>query len=190
MNLIASSLLILSACKVDDPEEPEKLRAVSADRSAFSLLQLQGAYDSNEFASRLYEVSAEIRDKPVAEIPAIFDKHLTNWKSGAAKGNRTQASFCLVQANVDRSIEHALHPLFLRPSRSPLLRGGNEAEDEARAEGVGDFTRRAKTGFHVEHILSRNAENLALFDGDEERFDNERNRLGGVLLLKSTCFLL
>ena len=44
--------------------------------------------------------------------------------------------------------------------------------------------RGAKTGFHVEHILSRNEESLAAFDGDEERFDVERNRLGGVLLLK------
>ena len=44
--------------------------------------------------------------------------------------------------------------------------------------------RGAKTGFHVEHILSRNDDNLALFDMDEERFEQERNRLGGVLLLK------
>ena len=42
----------------------------------------------------------------------------------------------------------------------------------------------AKTGFHVEHILSWNEENKALFEGDEERFEQERNRLGGILLLK------
>ena len=42
----------------------------------------------------------------------------------------------------------------------------------------------AKTGFHVEHILSWNDENLALFDNDEEKFEQERNRLGGILLLK------
>jgi hypothetical protein len=42
----------------------------------------------------------------------------------------------------------------------------------------------AKTGFHVEHILSWNDENKKLFDGDEERFEQERNRLGGILLLK------
>lgn len=33
-------------------------------------------------------------------------------------------------------------------------------------------------------ILSRNVESLAAFDDDEERFEVERNRLGGVLLLK------
>ncbi len=42
----------------------------------------------------------------------------------------------------------------------------------------------AKTGFHIEHILSRNEENLAHFGNDEERFEQERNRLGGLLLLK------
>ena len=42
----------------------------------------------------------------------------------------------------------------------------------------------AKTGFHIEHILAHNEENMALFDGDEERFSVERNRLGGILLLK------
>lgn len=42
----------------------------------------------------------------------------------------------------------------------------------------------AKTGIHVEHILARNAENLALFGRDEIIFEQERNRLGGILLLK------
>lgn len=39
----------------------------------------------------------------------------------------------------------------------------------------------AKSGFHVEHILSWNNENKKLFNGDEERFEQEQNRLGGIL---------
>jgi hypothetical protein len=35
-----------------------------------------------------------------------------------------------------------------------------------------------------EHILAWNDENRARFDNDEERFEQERNRLGGILLLK------
>ena len=63
-------LLVLSACKVDDPEETAKIQAVAAglDR-LFSLLQLQGAYDSNEFTARLFEISAEIREKPLPTCP-------------------------------------------------------------------------------------------------------------------------
>src|SRR5690606_26057082 len=39
-------------------------------------------------------------------------------------------------------------------------------------------------GFHIEHILANNNENLTAFGNDEERFERERNRLGGLLLLK------
>lgn len=39
-------------------------------------------------------------------------------------------------------------------------------------------------GFHVEHIIARNDDKPALFDGDQERFDRERNRLGAILLLR------
>jgi hypothetical protein len=42
----------------------------------------------------------------------------------------------------------------------------------------------AKIGFHIEHILSWNEKNKTLFNIDEERFEEERNRLGGILLLK------
>ena len=39
-------------------------------------------------------------------------------------------------------------------------------------------------GYHIEHILSHNEENLQLFGDDPEVFERERNRLGGLLLLK------
>ena len=39
-------------------------------------------------------------------------------------------------------------------------------------------------GFHIEHILANNQGNLDLFDNNEEVFERERNRLGGLLLLK------
>jgi hypothetical protein len=39
-------------------------------------------------------------------------------------------------------------------------------------------------GFHIEHILAENLENKSLFNNDEDLFEKERNRLGGLLLLK------
>lgn len=39
-------------------------------------------------------------------------------------------------------------------------------------------------GFHIEHILAYNKENMKLFGDDEDQFEQERNRLGGILLLK------
>ena len=39
-----------------------------------------------------------------------------------------------------------------------------------------------KTGYHIEHILSRNDENKEYFKSNDE-FESSRNRLGGLLLL-------
>ena len=40
-----------------------------------------------------------------------------------------------------------------------------------------------KTGYHIEHILSRNETNKSYFDSEEE-FEEKRNLIGGLLLLK------
>jgi hypothetical protein len=42
----------------------------------------------------------------------------------------------------------------------------------------------AVNGFHIEHILAYNRANQALFNNDDDVFERERNRLGGLLLLK------
>lgn len=177
-------MLVLAACKVNDHEEAEKIRLVSdgLDRM-FALLQLQGAYDSNEFAARLFEVSTEIREKPAGEIPAIFEKHFIAELAERRGMQINQAfSYALFRPmSIDRLNTRFTRHFFGRVEM--LLAEGmkqqmkHELKDLVTLRGV-------KNGFHVEHILSRNSENLALFDNDEERFEQERNRLGGVLLLK------
>jgi hypothetical protein len=39
-------------------------------------------------------------------------------------------------------------------------------------------------GLHIEHILSANLDNLSKFNNDNDRFEREKNRLGGLFLLK------
>ena len=177
-------MLILSACKVDDPEEKAKIAAVSAglDR-IFALLQLQGAYDSNEFAARLFEVSLEIRERPASEIAAAFDKHLIA-ELAERRGTSVSSPFSYAlfkPMSVDRLNTRFTRYFFGRVEA--LLAGGMK---QAMKHELKDLvtSRGAKTGFHIEHILSRNGESLKHFDGDEDRFELERNRLGGVLLLK------
>ena len=43
----------------------------------------------------------------------------------------------------------------------------------------------AKTGYHIEHILSHNDTNKSYFDSVDD-FEDKRNLLGGLLLLKGT----
>lgn len=177
-------MLVLSACSVDDPEESEKIRLVSAgiDR-LFSLLQLQGAYDSNEFAARLFDISNDIRARPAAEIPPAFDKHLLMEIEERRATPATQAfAWSLFSSmSIDRLNTRFTRYLFGRVELL-LAEGMRLAPKHALKELV--TSRGARTGFHVEHILSKNTENLALFDGDEERFEQQRNLLGGILLLK------
>ena len=40
-----------------------------------------------------------------------------------------------------------------------------------------------KTGYHIEHILSNNEENVLFFESEDE-YNEQRNMLGGLLLLK------
>lgn len=177
-------MLVLSACTVDDPEEVEKTRLVSAglDR-LFSLLQLQGAYDSNEFAARLFDISNDIRGRAAADIPAAFAKHLLLEIEERRATPATQAfAWPLFSVmSIDRLNTRFTRYLFGRVELL-LAKGMCLAPKHALKELV--TSRGVKTGFHVEHILSRNAENLALFEGDEERFEQQRNLLGGILLLK------
>ena len=172
-------MLVLAACKVDDPDEAAKIQAVAVglDRM-FSLLQLQGAYDSNQYTTRLFAISTDIRDRPAAEIAGIFDKHLVD-ELRDRRGNPE-----LVEAfnwalfkpmSIDRLNTRFARYFFARVELL-LSRGMKQQMPHA----LGDLVtlRGAVNGFHIEHILSRNAANLALFGDDEERFEQERNRLG------------
>lgn len=67
--------------------------------------------------------------------------------------------------------------------------------EEYIADGIGknltddryNFVRNSgsKNGYHIEHILANNEENLQIFEGEEEEFERERHRLGALLLLNN-----
>lgn len=177
-------LLVLSACVVNDPHEADKVRIVTEQLDRFfTLLQLQGAYDSNEFAARLFEISSEIRGKSPEAIPSIFDKHLTLEIAERRAAEVKQVfSYALFRPmSIDRLNTRFIRYFFGRIER--YLADGMKMKMKHSLQELVTL-RGAKAGFHIEHILSRNDESLAAFDGDDDRFEVERNRLGGVLLLK------
>ena len=177
-------LLVISACTVNDPQESAKIRIVTEQLDRlFTLLQLQGAYDSNEFSARLFEISAELRDQPAEIIPAIFDRHLMAEIAERRAAEVKQVfSYTLFRSmSIDRLPTRFIRYFFGRVDR--LLSEGMKLSMKHSLQELVS-SRGVKTGFHVEHILSRNDESLAAFDGDAEKFEVERNRLGGVLLLK------
>mgnify|MGYP000601228717 CR=1 FL=1 len=179
-------MLIISACEVNDADEDNKIHVVSAEIDrAFSLLQLQGAYDSNSFAELLFKISAEIRNQDTAIIPGIFNKHLI--VELAENRNLQDASLQSLNYNLFKSMTiDRMNKRFIRYflGRIDMLVAQGMKLDMKHSLKDLVSLRGEKTGFHVEHILANNDENIALFGGDFEKFEQERNRLGGVLLLK------
>ncbi len=177
-------MLVLSSCTVDDPEEEAKIQAVATglDR-LFSLLQLQGSYDSNGYTDRLYHISTEIRGRPAAEIPAVFQRHLVEeLKERRGMPDLEAFNYTLFKPmSIDR-----LNPRFIRYlfARVEMLLA-QKTKRQMPHPLIDLVTRRgAVNGFHIEHILARNDDNIAQFGKDQDRFEQERNRLGATLLLR------
>jgi Protein of unknown function DUF262/Protein of unknown function (DUF1524) len=177
-------LLILSSCKIDDPEEEQKIRTVSRqlDRM-FVILRLQRAYDSNDFTEAVYEISKAIRNQPAAKIiPAFETVTLSMLKEKRSIEVGEPFQFALFRNTGVSDLSARFTRYFFARIDEFLAKEMRVNARQPIAELVSKTG--AKTGFHIEHILSRNNENLKLYDGDEEKFDEDRGRLGGVLLLK------
>ena len=182
LNLDAPFLLGLSACRLNDPQEGEKIKTVSREIDRyFSLLQLQNAYDSNDFADSLYTISQYIRGAAPETYRSFFDLELS--KAIGQRRNASNADPLSYTAFKQTGIN--LNMRFKRYFFARIDEFLAENMNENPRHTIADLVTKtgSKTGFHVEHILSNNEENLSLFD-DEEQFEQERNRLGGILLLK------
>lgn len=176
--------LILSACKLNDPEEDEKIKVISYqyDR-VFTFLHLQKAYANNTLPDLVYTISNEIREVPASAIAPIFEKHLLTAISNV-KGVSTTDLF-----NYNYFKDVGYSDLPTRFSRYFFSRVEHFIANETGAEMQQNFENLVRNsgnvnGYHVEHILSFNDENKQLFNNDEEIFERERNRLGGLLLLR------
>ena len=176
-------LLILSACTLNDEQEKEKIKLISynVDR-LFSLLQLQRSYDSNDFNVAIYKLSSEIRGKEANEIRCVFDKYLLQLLSDA-RGVQTSDVYSYGMFK-DTGIE--LSKRFKRYFFARIEKFIATNTNLNMKHSLYDLVANTGSvnGFHIEHILAQNEENKEHFNGDEELFERERNRLGGLLLLK------
>lgn len=176
-------LLILSACSIDDPQEDDKIKAVAYELDRlFCLLQIQRSYGSNALSVAVYKISTEIRNKDVSQIRAAFDKTLlellTEARGVEANSPLSYGFFKETGIELDKRFKRyffARIEKFIADNTKMNVK--HSLYDLVQNTG-------SVNGFHIEHILADNDENLALFNNDEEKFKSERNRLGGLLLLK------
>jgi uncharacterized protein with ParB-like and HNH nuclease domain len=176
-------LLILSACKLNDEQEDEKIKLISqqVDR-LFSLLQLQKSYDSNDFYEMVYLINSEIRKADLNKIKEVFDKYLIKTLSKNRGVQITEPLNYSIFKEVGIELNKRFTRYFFARIEKFIAVNTNMEMKHSMYDLV--VNTGTKNGFHIEHILSENKENLKLFGNDSERFDNERNRLGGLLLLK------
>ncbi|MCX6249824.1 MAG: DUF262 domain-containing protein [Bacteroidetes bacterium] len=176
-------LLILSCCKLNDPQQSEKIEVISyeVDR-LFSLLQIQRSYNSNDFTENIFKISSEIREKDLANIRPVFDKYLLLMigKSRGLSVSNTMTYTYFKDVGIDLSIRFKRY--FFARIESFLADNLNLDMKKSVYDLV--MNTGSKNGFHIEHILANNKANLKAFKNDDEEFERERNRLGGLLLLK------
>ena len=182
-------MLGIAACCVDDPEEQAKIHAIAkAFDRAYVMLQLNRAYDSNQFQELLYtlhpllkackteQIEQQIDAKVLAEINT---RRNTNAKSLLSYGQFKQVGYGDYNTRFLR--------YFLARIEAYIVHGmGWQLQDSLfnLVCGIGKGN-----AYHIEHILARNEESRKLFTdaegkNDEALFENERNRFGGLLLLK------
>lgn len=176
-------LLILSVCGLNDDKEDEKIKLISGwvDK-LYTLLQIQKAYDSNQFQEHIYKISAEIREKNnLEEVDEIFKKYLKEILT-LRKGVNVEDEF---NYSLFRDTGFDLNKRFLRYIFARVEKFIADNINMKMKYSIEDLVTKtgAKTGFHIEHILSHNEENLSYFE-DEDEFERYRNRLGALLLLR------
>lgn len=185
--------LMLSGCNLKDAKESEKIRTISKELDRYyTLLQLQKAYDSNDFNTSIYQISNEIRGKEIDTYRPVFDKYLMKELAAKKSAEVTEPFQYAYFKNIGF---YDLKSRFLKYFFARVEKFIADGTQQNMKHHIYDLVvkRGHKNGFHVEHILAHNKENYAYFstpNGDgiphfnEELFDQQRNRLGALLLLK------
>ena len=176
-------LLVMSADKINDEEENDKISLVARlfDKH-FTILQLTGSYDSNQFTESLISLNKKIRNKSCNEIEGIYNNQII---SDIASAKGTEVSEPLEWSYFKDASNRNLGIRFIRYYFARIEHFLAEQINK-QADSYYNLVRNTGSvyGHHVEHILANNEENLKLFNNDEELFYSERNKLGALLLLK------
>lgn len=172
--------IILSAVKPHDNNYNEKVKLLAklVDRY-YMVLRLQGCYDSNSFNKQVTSLIIKLRDKDdLEEIKNDFDEQvisdINKMRSGSVTEMFTYGYFknTRVQGNNKAFVRY----LFARIEEFLC-------KEMSYENFAGYNTLCLGKRYNIEHILARNEENIKLF-GDEDFFNEQRDRLGGLLFLK------
>lgn len=178
-SLMNQYVLLFSSLKPDDINEKTKIDLVSklVDRH-YSLLRLQGCYESTTFSKQLMSLVFKLRNNDdLNDIQAQFDQHLL--KDINEEKNSTVAELMTYNffknTKVGGNNKQFLRYFFARIEDflCTKIKGQNFLGYDALVNG---------RKYHIEHILGQNDENKSIFK-NEDFFIEQRDRIGGLLLL-------
>lgn len=174
---------IISACITNDTEETEKIKSISKEVDRlYMLLRLNGIYNSNNYQEISYHLNNNLQNIPLTEYRNVFNNVLKNRIITAR--NLKEVDSLL---DYERFRTRGYDNIERRPLRYFFARIEDYICSKLEIKPANDVkyisTKTGyKTGYHIEHILSRNDENKEYFKSNDE-FESQRNRLGGLLLL-------
>lgn len=182
----AQFMLIMSAVQLYDADRDEKIKLVAKllDK-LFVVLRLTDSYRSNEFNNLAMSICTEIRNKNTDEIEVIFEKRLLEFVRKAKSRMGLQSAF-RYELFKDRNYTE-FGPKFLRYI---FARVENYVAELSNLPAYGSYDQlvlqaKGKMVFHIDHIITNNSKNIKLFKSEDE-FNEQRNRLGDLVLLKGS----
>lgn len=177
-------VLTLSSVSLDDPKRNEKLKYIPKFFDKFfSLLNLSNSYKSNEFNTNVISLNILVRNSELDTAKDCFDKQLlTAVKKKYDRENLDEAFKYEFFKNVGYN---DFGRTFLRYYFARIDHYISDFSGESEYGNYYQLVAQSQGGsvFHIEHIITNHEDNLKLF-ADEEEFNEQRNRLGGLLLLK------
>lgn len=185
-------LLIFSALTNNDPEKNEKITLVAKKLDQFyTTARLTGYYDSNIHQLVIYDLVKAIRNKPLNEISDAFDKVVINFYNEKNvfinNFNEIFQYKYFEKAKIDGRFTKYI---FARVDRylSQILNENSFAKQES-LHFITHSGNKPKNGFHIEHMYAFNEKIMNQFlndkgEHDEKLFNDERNRLGALILFK------
>lgn len=175
---------IIAACDINDQFESQKIKKISREIDRMlMILRLNGIYNSNDFQEISYQLNEKLKLKNIDDYRQIFNEILES-KIKEKLNKDTITSFLELDRFALRGYENmpttTLRYFFARVDKFLCEKTG-----EKMVSSVQDISMKTGKvhGYHIEHIFSRNQENQSKFKNEDE-FENMRNRIGGLLLLK------
>lgn len=184
-------LLILSALKLNDPDEDAKISLVSKKIDQFyTISRLIGHYWDKD-QKIILELNKEIRNKTLGEIESSFDKVVVNYFNSKNITLSTFNDIFQYDYFKNSKIDGRFTKIVL--SRidyylSDLLNEQSFSKQE-KLYTIANTGNSPVNGFHIEHMFANEEKIMNQFvdekgDFDEKLFNEQRNRLGALILLK------